>query len=111
MSGTPFVGSTYPHWFSRIRRVLVPSALTLALVSWPALGATPLDPYADTVGPATEVEVELPENALRAPNRAYATLPGVPGVDLWLDMGDGEEGTGSLAIHYLRSPSGANGYV
>ncbi|AKF82896.1 EGF domain-containing protein [Myxococcus fulvus 124B02] len=58
------------------------------------------DPYADAVGPGTSSTVLFPNNALGAPDRRAATVLGLLNTALVLDLGQGEEGTGDLRVHY-----------
>ncbi|NTX16042.1 hypothetical protein HUA76_35255 [Myxococcus sp. CA056] len=59
-----------------------------------------IDPYADAVAPGGVVAVLNPNNAIGAPNGTVASFLAALGGSLNLDMGEGEEGTGPLRIHY-----------
>ena len=76
--------------------LLLAAPLTLV----PAQAAAPSDAYADAVDPNTGAAVVNPNQAVGAPDGNTATVAGVVGNDLILDMGAGEEGTGDLVVHY-----------
>ncbi|MDC0707260.1 choice-of-anchor D domain-containing protein [Stigmatella sp. ncwal1] len=59
------------------------------------------DPYADAVSPATSSLVLGANSAIGAPDGQAATVVGLLGSALVLDMGAGEEGTGDLKVYYL----------
>ena len=69
------------------------------------LAAPPPDPYADAVHSSTSGLIISPGNALGAPDGNLATVVGVLGQNLVLDMGEGEEGTSDLIVYY--GPLGA----
>ena len=58
------------------------------------------DPYADAIGPGTNAVVLNGSTALGAPDGQLATVVGLLGGRIVLDLGAGEEGIGNLVIHY-----------
>src|SRR5215217_7122707 len=59
-----------------------------------------VDPYADAVAPNGVIAVLNPNNAVGAPDGQVASFVAALGGSLNLDMGQGEEGSGPLRIHY-----------
>lgn len=84
---------------------LVPALLTASLLLPVAASAAPADPYADAFANASG-NLLSPGNALGAPDQSYADFLGLDAT-LVLDLGEGEEGTGSLAVHYYLLEYGA----
>ena len=58
------------------------------------------DSYADAVASGTTASVLHPSRALGAPDGQVATVLGLRNPALVLDLGQGEEGTGDLRVHY-----------
>jgi|GEM_PF-5977382 len=58
------------------------------------------DPYADAVASGTTATVLNASAALGAPDGRAATVLGLLNAALVLDLGQGEEGTGDLRVHY-----------
>ncbi|MCP3166344.1 EGF domain-containing protein [Myxococcus qinghaiensis] len=59
-----------------------------------------VDPYADAVVQGGVIAVLNPNNAVGAPDGQVASFIAALGGSLNLDMGEGEEGSGPLRIHY-----------
>jgi hypothetical protein len=85
---------------------LLALALLVTMVR-PAQAAPPPDPYADAVDTETGSLVLAVGDAIGDPDGNVATVPGVPGNDLVLDMGEGEEGTHDLRLHYQTAVQAA----
>ena len=92
----------------KVRRFSLYILIALLFVSMSVtagLAAPPPDPYADAVHSSTSGLIISPGNALGAPDGNLATVVGVLGQNLVLDMGEGEEGTSDLIVYY--GPLGA----
>lgn len=85
------------YWFA------LPATFTFIFVfayALPGFAAPPPDPYADAVDPSTSGLILAPGNAVGAPDGNLATVVGLLGQNLVLDMGEDEEGTSDLIVHY-----------
>lgn len=85
-------------YFACMKYTLLILAATLALGGTATAYAQTPDHYADAVA-ATNFQFQSEGNILGVPDRAYADT-NVNGAYLKLDMGEGEEGTGNLTLHY-----------
>lgn len=84
---------------------LVPALLTASLLLPVTASAAEADRYADAFSNASGGMLS-PGNALGAPDASYADFLGLDAT-LTLDLGEGEEGTGSLVVHDVLLEYGA----
>jgi hypothetical protein len=87
----------------RVYRFVLPATVAFIFVfayASSGFAAPPPDPYADAVDPSTSGLILAPGNAVGAPDGNLATVVGLLGQNLVLDMGEDEEGTSDLIVYY-----------